>query len=132
MISAVKKSFDIAGDVAQMLDDYVQHNPGMSFTLIANQAIEKWLCESVHSIQFKNSHHAGRSVKKSANFKSDSVKKMDLLIAQNPGMNATLILNHALVQWLKKPTLVIVKPYTNSDVDQFLAEHSELMDELAK
>lgn len=39
----VKKSFDITPDLAQQLDDFLQKNPGLTFSLIANQALTQWL-----------------------------------------------------------------------------------------
>ena len=39
----VKKSFNIHPDLAQRVDDFIKDNPGVSFTLVMNQAISKWL-----------------------------------------------------------------------------------------
>lgn len=39
----IKKSLNINTDLAQRIDDFIQNNPGVSFTLIANQALANWL-----------------------------------------------------------------------------------------
>lgn len=39
----VKKSFNINADIAQRIDDFISANPGVSFTLVVNQALMKWL-----------------------------------------------------------------------------------------
>ncbi|RYZ86438.1 MAG: hypothetical protein EOP04_13885 [Proteobacteria bacterium] len=38
----IKKSFNITPDMAQRVDDFLQQNPGLSFTLIMNKALETW------------------------------------------------------------------------------------------
>lgn len=42
-MNAIKKSFNLESDIAQQIDDFVQKNPGVSATLIFNQAIKQWL-----------------------------------------------------------------------------------------
>lgn len=60
----IKKSLNITPDMAQRLDDFIQKNPGINFTLIANQAIEEWLKNPVVKL---------RPVKKVSN---DDIRKM--------------------------------------------------------
>ena len=132
-MSIIKKSFDLTGDIAQLIDDYVKQNPGMSFTLIANQALEKWLCSDRISIEFQMpTGSSTNTIKKSVNFKSENIERIDKLKTQLPGINATLILNVAINEWLKNPQFATPKPVTESDIAEFLESHSELMDELAK
>ncbi len=42
-MKVVKKSFNMTGDMAQKIEDFIQRNPGVSFTLMMNQALQKWL-----------------------------------------------------------------------------------------
>lgn len=42
-MNAVKKSFNLESDIAQRIDDFISKNPGVSATLIFNQAIKQWL-----------------------------------------------------------------------------------------
>ena len=39
----VKKSFNLAVDLEGQIDAYVRKNPGVSFTLLMNQALRCWL-----------------------------------------------------------------------------------------
>lgn len=39
----IKKSFNTTGDLAQRMDDYIRDNPGVSFTMLVNQALIQWL-----------------------------------------------------------------------------------------
>lgn len=41
----IKKSFNISPDLAQPVDDFIRSNPGISFTLIMNQALKTWLAD---------------------------------------------------------------------------------------
>ena len=43
MVNNIKKSFNIPGDLAQRLDDFIVQNPGISFTWLVNQALLQWL-----------------------------------------------------------------------------------------
>ena len=132
-MQVIKKSLDLTGDAAHAIDEYIQNNPGMSFTLIANQALKHWL-ENKHIDLKLNMEMPVLStfVKKSANMHTEYIEEIDRYRHKVPGLNLTLILNVALLQWLKKPKFTTPKPYTNSDIDQFMNENSELMDELAK
>lgn len=42
-MTAIKKSFNMEPDTAQQVDDFINKNPGVSATLIFNQAIKQWL-----------------------------------------------------------------------------------------
>lgn len=39
----IKKSLNLNPTLASKLADFITKNPGVSFTLIVNQALEKWL-----------------------------------------------------------------------------------------
>ena len=39
----VKKSLNLSYELAQRIDEFITKNPGVSFTLIANQAILNWI-----------------------------------------------------------------------------------------
>lgn len=39
----LKKSFNMDADLAQRIDNFLQKNPGISFTLLMNQAVSQWL-----------------------------------------------------------------------------------------
>jgi hypothetical protein len=41
----LKKSFNLDADLAQRVDDFLQKNPGISFTLMMNQAAARWLSD---------------------------------------------------------------------------------------
>lgn len=42
-MSFVKKSANLKADVVQRIEDFSQKNPGVTFTLIVNQALQQWL-----------------------------------------------------------------------------------------
>ena len=42
-MKVIKKSFNLVGDLAQRADDFIQENPGISFTWMMNQALLQWL-----------------------------------------------------------------------------------------
>lgn len=47
-MKVVKKSFNMRADLEAELDAFVRNNPGVSFTLIMNQALLMWLgCPTV-------------------------------------------------------------------------------------
>lgn len=72
-------------------------------------------------------------VKKSFNMEADLAQRMDDFISKNPGVSATFILNQAIKQWLKSPSVKLNHTQaTDDDVDKFLRDNSELMDDLAK
>ncbi len=72
-------------------------------------------------------------VKKSFNMEADLAQRMDDFVKQNPGVSATFILNQSIKQWLKNPAVKLNHtPATDADVDKFLNDNSELMDDLAK
>jgi hypothetical protein len=132
-MDVVKKSFEISGDVAQLIDNYVGQHPGMSFTLITNQALNTWLSKhrlhlDLHQMIPRDAMH----VKKSANINTTYIDKIEEYKSRCPGLNMTLVLNIALQEWLKNPQFAQPKPYTDSDLDEFLNKNQELMDELAK
>lgn len=39
----VKKSFNLAADLEKQVETYIRRNPGVSFTLLMNQALKCWL-----------------------------------------------------------------------------------------
>jgi hypothetical protein len=55
-MNVVKKSFNLSSDVAQRLDDFVTANPGLSFTVIVNQALETWLKNPKLALRIPTSH----------------------------------------------------------------------------
>ncbi|MFK7826002.1 MAG: hypothetical protein AB8G05_17755 [Oligoflexales bacterium] len=66
-MEVVKKSIEVTGDTAQLIDDFVYQNPGMSFTLIANQALDAWLKQDKLSLKLSNlALQEAMHVKKSA------------------------------------------------------------------
>ncbi len=42
-MGSIKKSFNLDSDLAQKMDEFLQQNPGISFTLLVNQSIQCWL-----------------------------------------------------------------------------------------
>ena len=128
-MDVVKKSFEITGDTAQLIDDFVDQNPGMSFTLIANQALDAWLKQDNLSLKLSNlASREAMHVKKSANINAAYINKIESFKSGFPGLNATFILNVALHEWLKNPTFIKPERYTDDDIDEFMEENSELMD----
>lgn len=72
-------------------------------------------------------------VKKSFNMEADLAQQMDDFLNMNPGVSATFVMNQAIKQWLKNPSFKLNQTQaTDEDVDQFLRENSDLMDDLAK
>lgn len=55
-MNVVKKSFNLSSDLAQRLDDFVGMNPGLSFTVIVNQALDAWLKNPKLSLRVPTSH----------------------------------------------------------------------------
>lgn len=122
------------GDLAQILDDIQSRRPGLSFTFLVNEALEKWFCTPTFD-QLTFDSNLGPvlvHVKKSANIQADLIEKIEEMKNKKPGFNATLIINQALWLWSKNPTISILSAYTESDVDEFLDNNSELMDKLAE
>ena len=39
----VKKSFNLDSETARRLDDFIDHNPHMSLTLVMTEALKMWL-----------------------------------------------------------------------------------------
>jgi hypothetical protein len=56
MTAFIKKSFNLSADLAQRLDDFVAENPGISLTLVMNQALDAWLKNPSLSIKLPRSH----------------------------------------------------------------------------
>lgn len=56
MPSLIKKSFNVGADLAQRLDDFVAENPGLSLTLIMQQALERWLAEPSLRVRIPKQH----------------------------------------------------------------------------
>lgn len=56
MSALIKKSFNISGDLAQRLDEFVSENPGLSLTLIMQQALERWLNEPALKVRIPKQH----------------------------------------------------------------------------
>lgn len=72
-------------------------------------------------------------IKKSFNMDADLAQRVDNFIKQNPGVSATLVFNQAIKLWLKNPAIDLNRtPATEDDVDKFLQDNSELVDDLAK
>jgi hypothetical protein len=71
--------------------------------------------------------------KKSANINADILQQIENFIDANPGVNFTLIVNQALKQWLTNPNVKLNRTQaTEDDVDRFLKDNSQLMDDLSK
>ncbi len=63
----------------------------------------------------------------------DMAQRIDDVIEKNPGLSFTFIMNQALANWIQKPTLnVDVGQFNSDDVNQFMHENSDLMDDLGK
>lgn len=56
MSTIVKKSFNISADLAQRLDDFVSENPGLSLTLIMQQALDMWLTQPTLKVKLPKQH----------------------------------------------------------------------------
>lgn len=62
----------------------------------------------------------------------DLGQKLEDFIQKNPGMSLTLIMNHALESWLKKPSLNLKHTsFSEDDASQFMDEHKKLMHNLS-
>jgi hypothetical protein len=72
-------------------------------------------------------------VKKSFNMHPDLAQRLDDFMAANPGLSLTLIMQRALSRFLDNPE---IKPPTEKiseeELEEFLNENSDLMDELAE
>ena len=73
-------------------------------------------------------------IKKSFNITGDVAQRVDDFIKANPGVSFTLVVNQALMKWLEDPkiTLNLRKPMTDDEIDQFMKDNSDLMDDLSK
>jgi hypothetical protein len=73
-------------------------------------------------------------VKKSFNTSGDLAQRIDDFIRANPGISFTWLVNQALVNWLQNPQVMLKnpKPMTADDVNRFMDENKDLMDDLAK
>ncbi len=74
------------------------------------------------------------AIKKSFNISSDLAQKIDDFIQVNPGISFTWLVNQSLVNFLRNPqvTLQNPKPMNEDDLKKFMADNSELMDDLSK
>jgi hypothetical protein len=73
-------------------------------------------------------------MKKSFNLAGDIAQRVDDFIDKNPGVSFTLLVNQALLQWLKNPqvTLNTARKMTKEDVKKFMEENKDLMKDLSK
>ena len=73
-------------------------------------------------------------IKKSFNIPGDLAQRIDDFIRENPGVSFTLLVNHALLQWLQNPQIALrnSKKLTEDDVKKFMADNAGLMDDLSK
>ncbi len=73
-------------------------------------------------------------IKKSFNINGDLAQRIDDFIRENPGVSFTLLVNQALLQWLKNPQIALrsSKKLSEEDVKKFLQENAALMDDLSK
>ena len=74
------------------------------------------------------------NIKKSFNLSSDLAQMVDDFVRENPGISFTLLVNQAIRSWLKNPQLAVKKPatMTDDDVNRFMSDHRDLMDDLSK
>lgn len=74
------------------------------------------------------------AVKKSFNMPGDLAQMVDDFIRENPGVSFTLLMNQAIAAWLKNPQVALKKPagLSDADVDRFMEQNRELMDDLSK
>jgi hypothetical protein len=56
MAALIKKSFNVSADLAQRLDDFVAENPGLSLTLIMQQALDRWLGDPQLKVRIPRQH----------------------------------------------------------------------------
>jgi hypothetical protein len=56
MSNVVKKSFNLSADLAQRLDDFIAENPGLSLTLIMQQALDSWLRNPQLTVRLPKTH----------------------------------------------------------------------------
>lgn len=56
MSALIKKSFNVSADLAQRLDEFVAENPGLSLTLIMQQALERWLGDPALKVRIPKQH----------------------------------------------------------------------------
>ena len=73
-------------------------------------------------------------LKKSFNMNADLAQRIDDFIAANPGVSFTLVVNQALMKWFEQPqiTLNLQKPMGDDEIDKFMKDNSDLMDDLSK
>lgn len=71
----------------------------------------------------------------SANLNADIAQKLEKFIEMNPGVSMTFAMNQALSSWLNNPeiTLKLKKSQmTEGDIEKFLDDNAELMNDLAR
>ena len=56
MSALIKKSFSVRADLVHRLDEFVAENPGLSLTLIMQQALERWLDEPSLKLRIPKQH----------------------------------------------------------------------------
>lgn len=73
-------------------------------------------------------------VKKSFNVDADLAQQVDDYVRENPGASFTLVMNQALRQWVKSGGKVELqrRAATEADVDRFMKDNKDLMDDLAR
>ncbi|WP_397601269.1 hypothetical protein [Silvanigrella sp.] len=70
-------------------------------------------------------------IKRSFNLDPDTAQQIDEIIRENPSLSFTLLVNQALAQWVKDPVIELkTKRHTEEDLNKFLEENAELMDQL--
>ena len=74
------------------------------------------------------------AIKKSFNLSSDLAQRIDDFIQANPGISFTWLVNQAIMNWLKNPQVSLrnPKPMTEDDINRFMDENKDVMDDLAK
>lgn len=73
------------------------------------------------------------AIKKSFNISADLSRILDGYIQQNPGISFTLIVNQAITDWLRNPNISLKRSaVTDKQVDEFMAENSDLLDDLSR
>lgn len=129
-----KKSFNLSSDTAQMLDDYVSKNLGMSLTLIVNSALKELKQKNGFTVDFSNysNNSSVESTLKSVNIDSEYCDYFEKIISGLPGLSFTAIVNFAVFQWLKNPSFKTPEAVSPERIRELYLENAELMDELAK
>lgn len=74
------------------------------------------------------------AIKKSFNISSDLAQRMDDFIQANPGISFTWLVNQAIVNFLKNPQVSLrnPNPMNEDEIQKFMKDNKELMDDLSK